>query len=148
MSVVRREGKGDTKLSAGWNTTERGKAYAAKYQSEHREQGRAAWRRWYAKNKDAQRVKDRLKNYGLSPGEFAVQLDLQGGVCAICSQPESARDHRTGEVRQLSVDHDHRSGRLRGLLCRACNLAIGHMNDSVDRLRMAAAYLDAFKETT
>lgn len=57
------------------------------------------------------------KVYGLRPGEYQEMLDRQGGVCAICGK-------RPVTIR-LAVDHDHETGRVRGLLCRRCNRALG-----------------------
>jgi hypothetical protein len=59
----------------------------------------------------------------------------QGYVCGICGGlPISTR---------LAVDHDHRSGDVRGLLCRRCNTALGSFRDSTELLRSAIKYLDA-----
>jgi len=75
------------------------------------------------------------ETYGLRPGEYEVLFAAQGGVCAICK--ESRRE-------RLSVDHDHKTGVVRGLLCRRCNnylLAKG-AKDRPEVLRAAAEYLD------
>ncbi len=58
----------------------------------------------------------------------------QGRVCAICKQP-------CGHYSRLSLDHDHISGRVRGLLCNNCNRAIGMLGDDPARLVRAAEYL-------
>lgn len=63
----------------------------------------------------------------------------QGGVCAICRQPEQMR--KNGQIRALSVDHDHETGTVRGLLCGHCNSILGLAKDSVDRLSRAIDYL-------
>lgn len=84
-----------------------------------------------------------LSRFGISLEDFVSLLERQGGVCAIC-----AGVNANGKA--LSVDHDHgccpgdRScGRcIRGLLCAACNLAIGMMRDDPARLRAAAAYIE------
>ena len=61
----------------------------------------------------------------------AQLAEKQGGACAIC-----------GDTRDvLCVDHDHKTGRVRGMLCRACNLGIGCLGDDPIRLFMAASYL-------
>jgi hypothetical protein len=76
-----------------------------------------------------------LKNrYGLSVADYEAMLAAQGGVCAICGQPDS-----TG--RRLSVDHDHNTGAVRGLLCSHCNRGIGHFKDSTTLLARAIEYL-------
>jgi len=72
--------------------------------------------------------------YGISIEQFDLMLDLQKGVCAICKQPES-------RSQRLSVDHDHETGEVRGLLCFACNAGIGFLQDSSDVLNKAKKYL-------
>ncbi|MER6382073.1 endonuclease VII domain-containing protein [Streptomyces sp. NPDC001118] len=72
--------------------------------------------------------------YGLEPGEYQALMDHQGGVCAICQQ---ARRYR------LDVDHDHKTGLVRGLTCRLCNRRIlPGAKDDPAILRNAAAYLE------
>lgn len=75
------------------------------------------------------------ETYGLLAGEYKKLFDAQGGVCAICKEPRSQR---------LSVDHDHKTGLVRGLLCRRCNnqlLAKG-ARDRPEVLRAGADYLE------
>lgn len=64
----------------------------------------------------------------------------QNDLCAICGRPE--RSMLKGKVRRLAVDHDHKSSKVRGLLCADCNRALGLFQDDPDRLRMAAEYLE------
>lgn len=72
--------------------------------------------------------------YGLGPGEFQALMDYQGGVCAICRQPRRYR---------LDVDHDHKTGMVRGLTCRLCNRRIlPGAKDNPEVLRNAASYLE------
>lgn len=59
----------------------------------------------------------------------------QGGVCAICHRPPTDRKRR------LHVDHDHKTGRIRGLLCLHCNVMLGKARDSVPILENAIRYL-------
>lgn len=80
--------------------------------------------------------------YGITPADYDQMLDEQGGVCAVCGEPETAR-HQSGRVRLLAIDHDHATGKVRGLLCHACNTSIGGMADNPVRLMAAAAYVTA-----
>jgi hypothetical protein len=81
------------------------------------------------------------KNYqGMSISVFNEMLEAQGGVCAICLQPETAT--RNGVVRVLCVDHNHETDEVRDLLCVGCNTAIGYAMEDPARLRAAAAYLE------
>lgn len=79
------------------------------------------------------------RKYGMDEGAWERLLQAQGGLCAICKQPETAI--RFSVVARLSVDHDHESGAVRGLLCDACNRGIGNFKDDPDRLEAAATYL-------
>lgn len=83
----------------------------------------------------------RKSKFGIDAGQYDAMVRAQRGVCAICGQPETVLSRR-GEVQALSVDHDHATGALRGLLCRHCNIALGMMGDDPERLRAAASYLN------
>lgn len=105
--------------------------------------------RWRAANPDALREMGRryywthrhgpwLKyRYGITLAEYDRMLAEQGGVCAICQRPPTAHIR----ARRLSVDHDHGTGRVRGLLCDACNRGIGSIPDPT-WLQNAASYLE------
>lgn len=98
---------------------------------------------WARANPDASHQHDhkfKLARYGLSPLDFAVLFTQQDGRCLICLQPET-RTRRNGEVAKLSVDHDHETGRVRGLLCQTCNQALGKFRDDPDILERAARYI-------
>lgn len=77
-------------------------------------------------------------SFGLTDKEYGDKLTAQGGVCAVC------RSHQ--RYQRLASDHDHKTGKLRGLLCMNCNRGIGRFFDSSLRLRAAADYLDSYKE--
>lgn len=88
---------------------------------------------------------ERLKRvFGLSPDEERRLLRVQRGVCAICKQPE--RVMLRGAKPRLSVDHDHKLGKPRGLLCRRCNAALGNFNDSEELLKAAISYLRRWRK--
>ncbi len=79
----------------------------------------------------------RVQNvYGLPPGGYRQLYEYQGGLCAICRRA-------TGASRRLSVDHDHQTGKARGLLCRPCNDLLGHIRDSTDTARTIVLYLES-----
>lgn len=72
--------------------------------------------------------------YGLEKGEYAQLYEFQGGFCALCRRA-------TGASRKLSVDHDHATGLVRGLLCRPCNTFLGHARDKLAFFRRCLRYL-------
>lgn len=81
--------------------------------------------------------------YGLTAEAYAAILKAQGGVCAICKEPQSAVNGPSGKVTDFHVDHCHSTNRVRGLLCNQCNRGIGLFQDSPSLLRRAAAYLES-----
>jgi Recombination endonuclease VII len=86
------------------------------------------------------RRKHLLKKYGLSEEMFQGLLISQRGVCAICGSGASV-----GRV--LLVDHDHQTGKVRGLLCWRCNSALGFFRDDTGILAGAIDYLRRSRET-
>lgn len=83
-----------------------------------------------------------LKNYGITHTQYDTMLAAQQGVCAACGLAETTLDPRTQEVKYLCVDHDHATGRVRGLLCGGCNAALGQLGEDPQRARALAAYIE------
>jgi hypothetical protein len=80
--------------------------------------------------------------YGITAEQYDALLAAHRGVCAVCERPNNQNDRRTGQHRRLHIDHDHATGKVRGLLCAKCNSALGHADDSPERLRAMALYLE------
>ena len=78
--------------------------------------------------------------FGITIADYNRMLDEQGGVCAICRKPDNSRNPG-GSARDLAVDHCHSTGKIRGLLCADCNLTLGKMEDSIERIDALKAYL-------
>ena len=74
----------------------------------------------------------RLRRYGFTEVTYKAMLDAQSSVCAVCK-----------ELPATHIDHDHKTGKVRGLLCAACNRGLGVFNDDVNRLLSAMEYLIA-----
>lgn len=83
------------------------------------------------------------KKYKISVARYNEILAAQGGVCAICKRPETMRNRRTGKIREMCVDHDHKTGAVRGVLCSACNVGASNFNEDPALLRAAIAYLES-----
>lgn len=79
----------------------------------------------------------KLAKYGLTPEGYQELLESQGGACAICGVTENTRKGSDN----FHVDHDHRTGKVRGLLCHHCNVALGMVDDDPDRLNAMITYL-------
>jgi hypothetical protein len=75
------------------------------------------------------------KVYGIQPDDYDKMYAAQAGKCAICRRA-------TGLTRRLSVDHDHATGKVRGLLCRVCNDMLGHARDDIEFFARAMQYLN------
>ena len=89
-------------------------------------------RRHAGKKKVSDRKSHLKRKYGLTLEAFDELLAAQGGGCAICGKPDAD-----------NVDHDHETGRVRGILCFNCNIAIGQFDDDEDRAaRGGRDYLD------
>jgi len=107
----------------------------------NREDVRASQAKYYRDNKMAffeRRLKGR---YGIDLVSYNALLEKQGGGCAICGGPPNGRS-----ADAFHVDHDHATGKVRGLLCHHCNTAIGSLRDDVSLIEKAAAYLRLHKE--
>ena len=88
-------------------------------------------RRWHLKNK-----------FGITLEEFDVLFSKQDGKCAICGLVNEVKiDKRGRSSRLLHIDHDHKTGNVRGLLCQKCNVGLGSFKDAPDLLSKAAGYL-------
>ena len=104
----------------------------------YRLQNIATTRQWQEKTKftrDKHRDKDRKlrRAFGLSLEEYTQMLQSQNNVCAICLESTN---------RNLAVDHSHKSGKIRGLLCSSCNTGLGLFKDSIERLHKVITYLE------
>lgn len=96
-------------------------------------------REYYANNKDRYRLYKVKNSYGLTAEAYRALWESHDGRCAICG------NEPTGQKRHLSVDHDHDTGKVRGLLCNGCNSALGHLKDDPTRCEAAASYLRKHK---
>jgi len=100
----------------------------------------AAAYQWWLDNKDRAadtRRRRELAGYGMTVEEYDDLLARQDGHCGICEAVDAGADHK-----RLPVDHDHATGRVRGLLCHRCNRALGLLGDDIDLLRKAIKYLE------
>ncbi len=87
------------------------------------------------KGKFAKWKSDLKRQYNITPIDYDAMYEEQEGCCAICFTHQSSMKYR------LHVDHDHKTGKVRGLLCKNCNLALGNFQDSVELLAKAIEYL-------
>jgi len=119
---------------------ERRKATRRAWRVAHRDQTNSQLRHRYATDPEfrakklaASRRRGLKRRYGISLEEYERLLALQNGACAICRR-------KTDEM--LCVDHCHKTGKVRGLLCRKCNAGLGCYDDDPSRIRRGADYLE------
>lgn len=108
-------------------------AYGAAY----REKNRVQLREWHRENQQKNTVRKRLAPYDLTEEEFKRMLEDQNGRCLICNLRPSGK----GPNAVLHIDHCHETGKVRGLLCQACNRGLGFFRDDPARLTAAVDYL-------
>lgn len=133
-----------------------GKERQAAYYARHKKRCNLASQKYYQSHKDMlqergrerqrclsldiKRAKSLRWNYGLSLDQYNKMFFEQDGRCLGCGK---SQDHFQ---RRLAVDHDHKTGKVRGLLCTKCNRAVGCSDDNPQILRQLANYLE--KEMT
>lgn len=106
-----------------------------KYYQTHKEQSYTSRKKWRDEHKEEKKILHLKQNYGITLEQYNQMLEQQNGVCAICGKPEAIKNRR------LAVDHNHKSNKVRGLLCNHCNTALGKFNDNIITLEKAIDYL-------
>jgi hypothetical protein len=102
------------------------KAYNRKYAKEHPDMVQ----KWIRNHPEYRKEK-----YGFTKESFNELLEFQDGRCLIC-----------GELMKIPhIDHDHKTGKIRGLLCLKCNAILGMANDDIEILKRAIRYLESTK---
>jgi len=87
----------------------------------------------------ASRKANLRRKYGITDEQYDAMLKAQNGACAICKRPERMF---IGSTRtRLAVDHSHKTGKVRGLLCSTCNTALGAFGEDPERIRKAIEYI-------
>lgn len=103
---------------------------------------------YYKANPEKNRERSIKQHYGLSMQQLELLYKEQKGSCAICGKHlELYSKDKTASLDVARVDHDHTTGKVRGLLCNHCNIGIGHMKDNVVLLRNAVKYLEEFESS-
>jgi hypothetical protein len=100
---------------------------------DNREYNNQRTREWHKRNPHKKKRYDLREKYGIGLEDYNRLLANQNGGCAICATLPTDK--------QLAVDHDHVTGAVRGLLCSACNIGLGHFRDNPQLLRAAIDYL-------
>lgn len=95
-------------------------------------------------NKDVPWAYKLQYNFNLTISDYNQILFLQDNKCAICLKEEIIIDNRTNKVKRLAVDHNHTTGKVRGLLCGNCNVGLGKFKEDLFNLQSAYKYISRF----
>lgn len=106
-----------------------------RYYQDHKAEIIERTKRYGRSHKIETRHNKLIYSYGVGLDEYDKLFTVQEGRCAICGK------HQTELSKVLSIDHDHRTGKIRGLLCQNCNLALGNVFDDIWILEHAIKYL-------
>lgn len=137
-----------------------------KYRNDNRDLCNSLSRTWKRNNREKcetvnkewnEKNQHRLKGYGLRKYwpelsslervmKYYDMLRDQDQLCAICGKPETAINHQTNDINPLSVDHDHKTGKIRMLLCGKCNRILGFCEEDIDILQRAIEYIIRFRD--
>ena len=85
------------------------------------------------------RAERRMRRYGLTQEEIDRMIEKQGGICPICAIPLNTSFN-------VVVDHCHKTNTNRAIVCRQCNIGLGHIKDNLDIVRKIAEYLERHQE--
>ena len=83
-----------------------------------------------------------IRVYGITGKDYEQLLEDQNFVCAICGEPEKVINPKTGYPYPLSIDHNHTTNEVRGLLCKHCNLVLGQVEKRPDIVMECINYLN------
>lgn len=108
-------------------------------------------REYDKKNRKKIQMSDRKRNrkrilekFGISEQVYDELLIAQDGKCAICKNDETAVDNRYGLKKRLAVDHNHITGKIRGLLCTKCNSALGFLKEDINIIISMLKYIEEY----
>ena len=103
------------------------------------EKRRAAYLKYYEREKANIRDRQIRRLFGITLEEYNERLIAQNNTCALCGGGPDAKG------KMFAIDHDHKTGKIRGLLCRGCNVGMGNLKDDPELLEKAARYIRKHK---
>lgn len=110
-------------------------AYQRSYQAQNKDKVRAYKVEYHKRTVEHRRSYMLRKKYNLSPGQFEDLVTAQSGRCASCKDLFQSNKRR-------HVDHCHKTGKVRSVLCHACNTSLGLLKEDTARIRALAEYAD------
>lgn len=111
-----------------------------KYYYDHREEMLKHHKEYYNTRKLEYRARAVKHKFGIPIDEYNRMVAEQNNLCAVCGNPETST--RNGVIKSLAVDHNHKTGKVRKLLCESCNTVIGKVDENVETLTRMIEYLN------
>jgi len=115
-----------------------------RWREEHKETQNAKAREWYKNNPEQVLNTRYIRLFKLTLKEYNDLFKKQNGRCAICGKKEIVK-HKNGKIKRLAVDHNHKTKKVRELLCNMCNTGIGRFRDDLKLLGKAIDYIKKHK---
>lgn len=122
-------------LKCYYNTIEKRKEGMKEYRKNNLEKVRTKQKEWYKNNPDRVKEQKLRKEYNISLDQYNEMFEKQEGRCMICGK------HQDDLKQKLAVDHCHKTKKIRGLLCNACNRGLGYLKDDPKIVENALKYL-------
>lgn len=120
---------------------EQRKAQNKKFYKNNKKQLNLKHKEYNTSHKIQKRNRDLKRLYGITLEQYNEMLKNQNNVCAICGEKEKSVDSRTMKLFSLAVDHDHKTGKVRKLLCSVCNKILGLANDNTSLIEKIKQYI-------
>lgn len=120
--------------------SEENRKKACKWAKDNPKKANIKTKRWADANKEKIQAKRRRQRYGLLQFEFDLMMKNQGNKCALCYE-----EFGLIYSQRPTVDHDHKTNKVRGILCDRCNRLLGGVNDDIKLLELAIEYLKRFQ---
>lgn len=98
----------------------------------------------FVKQEDKSHAYTMLHRFKVTAIQYREMQNKQNNCCAICKKPETQFKIKSKKIKMLAIDHCHSTGKIRGLLCQNCNIALGGFKDSIETLQSAIKYLMSF----
>jgi Recombination endonuclease VII len=122
-----------------YDKNKKGKKRTLEQQTVNRKAVHAYQKRW----PDRLRNHDYKRHYGITLDDYNKMFAKQKGKCAICRMPETSM--RKGKIINLAVDHNHKTNKIRGLLCMKCNVVLGYFEKHQSDITKVSRYLEKHK---
>ena len=127
-------------------STEKEREYQRQYRLRNKEKRKQYSKDHHDNHPDARRSMVYRNTYGITVENYNEMLTKQNNVCAVCKNPEVISHNITKKPKRLSIDHDHKTGQVRGLLCHRCNVFLGNYEELKNLISEFEGYLQAIEK--